>query len=67
MQATPGNTDDRKQLSNQSFITKLWGKLFGDKGYISKELFFQLHEDKLIHTEEDIRFMAFDKKNEKQF
>lgn len=28
---------------------------------------FQLHEDKLIHTKEDIRLMAFDKKNEKQF
>ena len=39
---TPGNTDDRKPLMESSFIKKLWGKLFGDKGYISKELFHNL-------------------------
>ena len=34
---TPGNVDDRKPLCN---LTKnLFGKLFGDKGYISQALF----------------------------
>lgn len=36
LQITPGNTDDRKPLPK---MTKgLFGKLFGNKGYISKEL-----------------------------
>lgn len=39
---TAGNSDDRKPLSNKNFIHKLWGKLFGDKGYISKTLFSEL-------------------------
>jgi len=39
---TPGNVDDRKPLKIKSFIKKLWGKLFGDKGYIGKELFHSL-------------------------
>jgi len=39
---TPGNVDDRKPLGQKSFINKLWGKLFGDKGYISKALFSEL-------------------------
>lgn len=39
---TPGNVDDRKPLKIKSFINKLWGKLFGDKGYIGKELFDSL-------------------------
>lgn len=42
VQVTPGNTDDRKPLRNSFFIAKLWGKLFGDKGYISKSLFSEL-------------------------
>ncbi len=36
---TPGNTDDRCPLAMKGFIDKLFGKLYGDKGYISKELF----------------------------
>jgi hypothetical protein len=33
---TPGNIDDRKPVEH---LTKgLWGKLFGDKGYISRNL-----------------------------
>ena len=37
---TPGNIDDRKPLP---YLAKtLFGKLFGDKGYISKPLFDQL-------------------------
>jgi len=39
---TPGNVDDRKPLKIERFIKKLFGKLFGDKGYISKELFKNL-------------------------
>lgn len=39
---TPGNVDDRKPLKMEGFIRKLFGKLFGDKGYIGKELFTQL-------------------------
>ncbi len=39
---TKGNVDDRKPLRFKAFIKKLFGKLFGDKGYISKELFTQL-------------------------
>lgn len=39
---TPGNVDDRKPLKLKSFINKLWGKLFGDKGYLSKSLFSEL-------------------------
>ena len=35
---TPGNTDDRYPLKNKSFIKALKGKLYADKGYISKEL-----------------------------
>lgn len=39
---TPGNVDDRKPLKIERFIKKLWGKLYGDKGYIGKELFKNL-------------------------
>ena len=39
---TKGNVDDRKSLRFKAFIKKLYGKLFGDKGYISKDLFNQL-------------------------
>ncbi len=35
---TPGNTDDREPLKNKRFIEKLKGKLYADKGYISKQL-----------------------------
>jgi hypothetical protein len=45
---TPGNVDDRAPVP--SLAKKLWGKLFGDKGYISQTLFEQLlsHSVKLI-------------------
>ena len=39
---TPGNVDDRKPVPHMA--KKLWGKLFGDKGYISQPLFDQLYE-----------------------
>ena len=42
VQFTPANVDDRKPLKSNSFINKLRGKLFGDKGYFSKALFTEL-------------------------
>lgn len=36
---TPGNVDDRQPLYSESFIENVKGKLFGDKGYIGKQLF----------------------------
>ena len=39
---TPENTDDREVLKKDSFIKEIYGKLFGDKVYISKELFKNL-------------------------
>jgi hypothetical protein len=38
---TSGNVDDRTPV--ESLTTNLWGKLFGDKGYISQKLFDQLY------------------------
>ncbi len=35
---TPGNTDDREPLKNQKFVEKIKGKLYADKGYVSKKL-----------------------------
>ncbi len=40
---TPGNTNDRKPVP--SLIKHLFGKLFGDKGYLSQSLFEQLLHD----------------------
>jgi hypothetical protein len=40
---TPGNVDDRKPVPKM--VRKLFGKLFGDKGYLSKTL-----RDELLHT-----------------
>lgn len=37
---TPGNVDDRKPVPK--LVRKLFGKVFGDKGYISKDLYEQL-------------------------
>ena len=39
---TPGNTDDRKPVPNMT--KNLFGKLFGDRGYISQALFESLFE-----------------------
>lgn len=41
-QLTPGNVDDRKPVPQ--LTETIWGKLFGDKGYISKSLFEELFE-----------------------
>jgi transposase len=37
---TPGQVDDRRPAAK--LVRQLWGKLFGDRGYISQELFEQL-------------------------
>ena len=42
---TPGDVDDRKPLEFKSFIEFIYGKLVGDKGYISKNLFQRLFVD----------------------
>lgn len=42
---TPGNQDDRTPLKMKNFIKKLWGKLYGDKGYIGQQLFTDLFAD----------------------
>jgi hypothetical protein len=42
---TPANTDDRKPLMGTNILSKIYGKLFGDKGYISQSLFEQLFID----------------------
>lgn len=39
---TPGNVDDRTPVGRMA--RNLWGKLFGDKGYISQALFEQLYQ-----------------------
>ena len=41
-QLTAANTDDRKPVPDLTF--SLFGKLFGDKGYISRALFEQLYD-----------------------
>jgi len=35
---TQGNVDDREPLKMESFIRAVSGKLYGDRGYISKDL-----------------------------
>ena len=45
-QLTPGNVDDRKPVPKMS--EKLFGKLFADRGYISKDLFQQLYNEGLM-------------------
>ena len=42
---TPGDIDDRKPLEYQAFVEFIHGKLVGDKGYISKNLFQRLFVD----------------------
>lgn len=42
-QLTPGNMDDRQPVPD--LVRHLWGKLFGDRGYISQPLFDKLYAD----------------------
>jgi transposase len=39
---TPGNVDDRKPVPK--LVRRLFGKVYGDKGYISKDLYEQLRQ-----------------------
>jgi hypothetical protein len=41
----PGNIDDRKPLTGTNILSRIYGKLFGDKGYISQSIFEQLFID----------------------
>ena len=42
---TQGNVDDREPLKNLDFHKRIFGKIYGDKGYIGKDLFEQLFVD----------------------
>ena len=42
---TPGDVDDCKPLEYKPFVEFLYGKLVGDKGYISKNIFERLFVD----------------------
>jgi len=44
-QLTPGNVDDRKPLS--FLFEGLFGKVFADKGYVSKDLFVEFFEKEI--------------------
>lgn len=44
---TQANVDDREPLKNEHFISKIKGKLYGDKGYISSQLSNMLFVDGL--------------------
>lgn len=39
---TQGNVDDRAPLKDGAFLSKIYGKLFADKGYVGQKLFEQL-------------------------
>ncbi len=41
---TPGNVDDRNEKLMDKLSRRIFGKLIGDKGYLSKKLFEQLWE-----------------------
>lgn len=42
---TPGDVDNRKPLEYENFVKDIYGRLVGDKGYISKKLFVRLFVD----------------------
>jgi hypothetical protein len=42
---TPANVNDRFPLKQKKFHDKLFGKIFGDKGYIGEDLFEKLFVD----------------------
>lgn len=52
MRLTPGNVDDRKPLP--SLVRKLWGSLYGDKGYLSKRL-TEIFEQRNLHLITKVR------------
>jgi hypothetical protein len=42
---TQANVDDREPLMGTNLLTRIFGKLYGDKGYISQDLFEKLFND----------------------
>lgn len=52
IQLTPGNVDDRKSLLHmiESRDSNIFGKIFGDKGYISQALFEQLIKERGVQV-----------------
>jgi hypothetical protein len=50
---TKGNVDDRKPVAN--LTKKLTGLLFGDKGYIKKELFQELFDRLVTNIKKGIK------------
>ena len=42
---TKANVDDRSPLKNKNFHDKIFGKIYGDKGYLAKDLFDKLFVD----------------------
>lgn len=42
---TQANVDDEEPLRNENFQKRIFEKLFGDKGYLGKDLFEQLFDD----------------------
>jgi hypothetical protein len=44
---TPANVDDRTPLKTKSFLDKIYGKLYADKGYVGKDLMQLLFADGL--------------------
>nr|WP_243766017.1 IS982 family transposase [Polaribacter cellanae] len=42
---TKANVDDRYPLKNKNFHDKIFGKIYGDKGYLGKDLFDRLFVD----------------------
>jgi len=42
---TKANVDDRYPLKNKDFHNKLFGKIYGDKGYLGKDLFEKMFVD----------------------
>lgn len=44
---TPANVDDRTPLKKKSFLNKIYGKLYADKGYVGKDLMQLLFADGL--------------------
>ena len=41
------NVDDRAPMKHMDFHKRIFGKFFGDRGYISKDLFGQLFIDEV--------------------
>ena len=54
-QISQGNVDDRQPLKSGKLLKNIWGKLYGDKGYINHTLSEMLFGDHNIHLITGIR------------